>query len=312
MEQAHNSFRGLRSAENYPVLVSSEPSQLSATTKKASLSERLELLDTFISSIKFFKSIETIVKARVPLRELMLKQEMRFVLGHPALSFAFLTPPNFRYLGFFTMMGYVPKPLPQPMLNFMDTCGSRSIICMSFGSLLPDPTRLPWLKDFFHYFLKTNVSVLFKAHPESRKELALPSDRVYIQEWMPQKDILSHKKIKFFLSHCGNNGRLEAIYFNTPILCVPLFTDQYLNAVLVQHREFGLMLVKEEFLKKSWTRLTESVNEMLQNEMLQKLKRNMAIAKETTEWILAVVKTYFSITSTTFQNTETLDISRTS
>ena len=209
----------------------------------------------------------------------MKKQEMRFMIGHPALSFAYLTPPNFRYLGFFTMQDYVPKPLPGPMLKFMDECGDRPIIYMSFGSFLPDPSYLPWLKDFFHNLLKTEVCVLLKTYPESRKELSVSSDRVYIQYWMPQKDILSHEKIKFFLSHCGNNGRLEAIYFNTPILCVPLFTDQYLNGVLVQHKEFGLMLVKEEFLKNGWEHITESVNKMLQN--LEKFKTNMAIAKET-------------------------------
>ena len=280
LKQTHNSFREARSAGNYPMLLSSEPSLMSSITKKATLTERLELLDTLIGFSKFVKGLDALVADKgVTVEDALKNQEMHFMMGHPALSFAFFTPPNLRYLGFFTMKEHVPNPLPEPMVRFMDGCGDRPIIYMSFGTFLPDPTRLPWLKDFFHHLLKTDVCVLFKAHLELRKELSLPLDRVYIQYWMPQKDILTHKKIKFFLSHCGNNGRLEAIYSNTPILCIPLFTDQYLNGVLVQHREFGLLLVKEEFLEKGWARITESVNEMLQN--LGKFKTNMAIAKET-------------------------------
>ena len=47
-------------------------------------------------------------------------------------------------------------------------------ICLS-GPFIPDPAHLPWLKEFFHHLLKTDVCVLFKAYPESRKELSLPS-----------------------------------------------------------------------------------------------------------------------------------------
>ena len=201
------------------MLLNSEPSALISITKKATWSDKIDLFYNLMGSINFCNGFNAIVADRgVTLEELMKKQEMHFILGHPALSFAYLTPPNFRYLGFFTMKEHIPNALPEPMLNFMDGCGDRPIIYMSFGSFLPDPARLPWLKDFFHHLLKTKVCVLLKAYPESREELSLPLDRVYIQHWMPQKDILSHQKIKFFLSHCGNNGRLEAIYFNTPIL----------------------------------------------------------------------------------------------
>ena len=103
------------------MLLSSEPSLLSSITKKATLSERFDLLHTLLGSNKFVRGFDAIVADRgASLQELMKKQEMRFMVGHPALSFPYLTPPNFRYLGFFTMKEHVPKPLPEPMVKFMD------------------------------------------------------------------------------------------------------------------------------------------------------------------------------------------------
>ena len=180
------------------MLLNSEPSALISITKKATWSDKIDTFYNAMGYIIFAIGFNAIIADKgVTIKELM-KKDMHFMLGHRAMSFAFLTPPNFRYLGFFTMKEHVPNPLPKPMLNFMDGCGDRPIIYMSFGSFLPDPARLTWLKDFLHDLLKTDVCLLLKAYPESRKELALPSDRVYIQYWMPQKDILAHKKNKFF------------------------------------------------------------------------------------------------------------------
>lgn len=63
-------------------------------------------------------------------------------------------------------------------------------------------------------------------------ETDLPNlpDNVMIGQWLPQDDILAHRNIQLFISHCGKGGITEAKYHGVPILGIPLFADQFSNA----------------------------------------------------------------------------------
>ena len=82
----------------------------------------------------------------------------------------------------------------------------------------------------------------------------------------------------FFISHCGNNGRVEAIYYNVPLLCIPLFGDQYYNARLVERNRFGLLLTWETLTEET---LTHTVDKMLseQETFVVNMKRAVEIAR---------------------------------
>ncbi|OIW04360.1 hypothetical protein TanjilG_32552 [Lupinus angustifolius] len=58
-------------------------------------------------------------------------------------------------------------------------------------------------------------------------------------EWAPQVEILSHKAIGGFVSHCGWNSILESLWFGVPILTWPIYAEQQLNAFRMV-KEFGL------------------------------------------------------------------------
>ena len=58
--------------------------------------------------------------------------------------------------------------------------------------------------------------------------------------WLPQNDLLAHKKLKLFVSHVGLNSLYEAAYYGVPVVAVPLFADQFDNALLLEDRGFGL------------------------------------------------------------------------
>ncbi|KAL3115206.1 hypothetical protein niasHT_016417 [Heterodera trifolii] len=45
-----------------------------------------------------------------------------------------------------------------------------------------------------------------------------------------------------FVSHCGMNSVLEGIYNGKPIICVPLFADQFYNGELLARQNIGLVV----------------------------------------------------------------------
>ena len=59
-------------------------------------------------------------------------------------------------------------------------------------------------------------------------------------KWLPQNDLLAHKEIRAFVSHAGHNSLFESGYHGVPMVAIPLFADQFVNAKKAV--DFGLAL----------------------------------------------------------------------
>ncbi|XP_037549804.1 UDP-glucuronosyltransferase 2A1-like, partial [Nematolebias whitei] len=94
-------------------------------------------------------------------------------------------------------------------------------------------------------------------------------------DWMPQKDLLGHPKIKLFVAHGGTNGVQEAICYAVPVVGLPLFFDQYDNLLRLQSRGAAKVLnlvtvdKDDNFLKA----LQEVLNEPSYKMHMQRLSR---------------------------------------
>ncbi|XP_022883656.1 UDP-glycosyltransferase 90A1-like [Olea europaea var. sylvestris] len=65
-----------------------------------------------------------------------------------------------------------------------------------------------------------------------------------VKEWVDQMEILNHKAVKGFLSHCGWNSVMESLSANVPILAFPMMAEQHLNArLLVEEIGVGLRIL---------------------------------------------------------------------
>ena len=68
---------------------------------------------------------------------------------------------------------------------------------------------------------------------------------IKVVDWLPQNDLLAHKKVKAFVSHAGHHSLYEAAYYGVPLVAYPLFSDQHANANKVEHFGLGLAVDHE-------------------------------------------------------------------
>lgn len=65
--------------------------------------------------------------------------------------------------------------------------------------------------------------------------------------WAPQEDVLQHKAVGCYLTHCGWNSTLEAIQHGVRLLCYPVAGDQFINcAYIVKMWQTGIRLWSTE------------------------------------------------------------------
>ncbi|OEL17382.1 Hydroquinone glucosyltransferase [Dichanthelium oligosanthes] len=57
-----------------------------------------------------------------------------------------------------------------------------------------------------------------------------------VPKWAPQVEVLHHRAVGGFLSHCGWNSTLEAVDAGVPMVAWPLFAEQRMNAVMLAER----------------------------------------------------------------------------
>ncbi|KAG8495242.1 hypothetical protein CXB51_012868 [Gossypium anomalum] len=63
-------------------------------------------------------------------------------------------------------------------------------------------------------------------------------ERGMICRWAPQVEVLGHKAVGGFVSHCGWNSILESLWHGVPIVTWPIYAEQQLNAYMM--KEVGL------------------------------------------------------------------------
>ncbi|KAL6899542.1 hypothetical protein ACP4OV_006200 [Aristida adscensionis] len=108
---------------------------------------------------------------------------------------------------------------------------------------------------------------------------AAVAGRGKIVAWAPQEDVLRHRAVGCYVTHCGWNSTLEAVQHGVPLLCYPVSGDQFINcAYIVKMWGIGIRLgstekaVVEDCIKRvmdgeEGRRLQKKVNELKERVM---------------------------------------------
>jgi len=140
---------------------------------------------------------------------------------------------------------------------------NQRVLYMSLGTLgngFLTPVAVRTLLDAFAN-LGRNWRVLWSL-PEAQHPLLercgrrLDPDRVRVERYVRQRAVLAHEAARLFLTHGGQSSVNEAVAAGVPLVCLPLFCDQYEAAEAVQRHGLGLVFHKDELLRGRHRRLT--------------------------------------------------------
>ncbi|KAI6697989.1 hypothetical protein NL676_018108, partial [Syzygium grande] len=155
-------------------------------------------------------------------------------------------------------------------MAWLDSMRSRSVIYACLGSLCRlVPSQLMELGRGLGASQQPFVWVIKREEGDSELENWLIEERfeekvkgrgIVIRGWAPQVAMLSHPAIGGFLTHCSWNSTLEGVCSALPMITWPLFSEQFVNEVLVvdilkigvrmgEERKVGILVKEDEIVR---------------------------------------------------------------
>lgn len=128
------------------------------------------------------------------------------------------------------------KPDIESCMDWLDSRETCSVVYVSFGSLSTLKEKqieeiACGLKRSNHYFLW--VVREFEKEKIPSSFLDETSEKGLVVTWCPQLQVLAHKAVGCFMTHCGWNSTLEAMSLGVPMVAMPQWADQTTNAKFV-------------------------------------------------------------------------------
>lgn len=128
------------------------------------------------------------------------------------------------------------KPDTESCMDWLDSRETCSVVYVSFGSLFILKEKqieeiACSLKRSNHYFLWVVREIEKEKIPSSF--LDETSEKGLVVTWCPQLQVLAHKAVGCFMTHCGWNSTLEAMSLGVPMVAMPQWADQTTNAKFV-------------------------------------------------------------------------------
>ncbi|CAN6705142.1 unnamed protein product [Malus baccata var. baccata] len=121
-------------------------------------------------------------------------------------------------------------------ISWLDTQAPKSVVYVSFGSIATmkeaEFSEIAWVlansNQPFLWVVRPGLVQASEPFPSGFLETL--NGRGHIVKWAPQKEVLAHPAIGAFWTHNGWNSTLESVCEGVPMICMPCFTDQMVNA----------------------------------------------------------------------------------
>ncbi|KAF8701121.1 hypothetical protein HU200_033778 [Digitaria exilis] len=123
-----------------------------------------------------------------------------------------------------------------PCIAWLDAHPPRSVVYVSFGSLSDlDSVEM---REVAHGLLDAGRPFLWVVRASEAHKLPAGYEDAaacgLVVSWCPQLEVLAHRAVGCFVTHCGWNSTVEAVVAGVPMVAVPQWTDQPMNARYVE------------------------------------------------------------------------------
>ncbi|XP_038693506.1 UDP-glycosyltransferase 13-like [Tripterygium wilfordii] len=170
-------------------------------------------------------------------------------------------------------------------LEWLNEQETESVVFVNFGSrtaLSRDQIRelgKGLVKSGYKFLWVLKDKIVDKEEEESLDEVLghelmekIKERGLVVKEWADQGEILSHRAVGGFVSHCGWNSVVESAWTRVRMLAWPQHSDQKINADVVERSGLGLWVkrwgwIGEEVVKGD--EIAERIKEMMGSEQLR-------------------------------------------
>ncbi|KAK6283111.1 PREDICTED: crocetin glucosyltransferase, chloroplastic [Theobroma cacao] len=125
--------------------------------------------------------------------------------------------------------------------HWLDSKPDCSVVYISFGSLAVLPRNQ--MEEIFHGIVDSGYTFLWVIRPskdgeeeegfENAIKDKIKEEQGLIVPWCSQVEVLNHRAVGCFVTHCGWNSTTECLVAGVPMVALPQFSDQTTNAKLV-------------------------------------------------------------------------------
>lgn len=149
--------------------------------------------------------------------------------------------------------------IDESLKRFLDE-SEKDIVYFSMGMEITEKWMPAVILDILRQsFKQLQLRVIWKFNGTQPKNL---DDSIYQSPLVPQQEILAHPKVKLFITHGGILSIIEAAHFAVPVLCLPMYYDQFSNSELMKQGGVGIIL---DMLTMTLERTTDTIRELLEN-----------------------------------------------
>ncbi|KAF5291051.1 hypothetical protein FQA39_LY14484 [Lamprigera yunnana] len=133
------------------------------------------------------------------------------------------------------------KALPPDLEEFINGSGEAGFIFVSMGSSVKAANMPEYFRRLLlRVFQQLPQRVLWKW--ETDYDMPDLPPNVKLGRWLPQQDLLGHRKIRAFVTHGGLLSMFETVYHGVPIVTLPVFCDHDSNAAKAELDGYAVKL----------------------------------------------------------------------
>ncbi|GLT40057.1 hypothetical protein SLA2020_142150 [Shorea laevis] len=176
------------------------------------------------------------------------------------------------------------KPLSEECIEWLETKPCQSVVYISFGSMVS--LKEEEMEEIAWGIKESNLNFLWVVRESERKKLPesflnSSEEQGMIVTWCNQLEILSHRAIGCFMTHCGWNSTLEGLSLGVPMVGVPKWTDQLTDAKYIEEIwGVGVRAKEDEHGIVRRGELIKCLKEVMEGERSNEIKKNAGKWKE--------------------------------